>query len=245
MDIEKFEGDIKKIVENILEKQATAGIEKDVQDALKEAETTIKRLRDKVVEVNSRVTEDAAAIEALKTEKTELETAAELKATELEKLAEEIKVLTERAENAEKVINDLETDKLEAARMAELESVKVVRNGEARDKQAQLVRSMTDEEFSSYKEEMVSLRNELVASIKTELESAGQKVEEIVSPVVAEVVAEVSPQTPPANVEGALSETAAVMPNVQNEEGAQWKNFSNGLAALMKEKRSEVTKVTR
>lgn len=246
MDIEKFEGDIKKIVENILEKQATAGIEKDVKDALKEAETTIKNLRDKVVEVNARVTEDAAAIETLKTEKTELETAAELKATELEKFAEEIKVLTERAENAEKVINDLETDKLEVARMAELESAKVVRSGEARDKQALVVRAMTDEEFSSYKEELVSLRDELVASIKTELESAGQKVEGSAPPVVAkDVVVEGSPQTPPANVDGALLENAAVMPNVLNGSDNKWQKFGQDLAALVKEKRGEGSKETR
>lgn len=247
MDIEKFEGEIKKVVENILAKQAAAGIEKDVKEALKEAEATIKSLKDKVVEAETRATDDAAQIETLESAKTEMETELAAKNDELEKLTEDNKNLSERAENAEKVISDLEKDKLVSERMSELAEAKVERPGEARDKQAEAVREMTDEEFASYKEEMVALRNELMASVKSELEKSGDAGGNEAEGEGEESASEEegAAQTPPANVEGALEEAAAALPNAENASENKWQNFSKGLAGLMEKSRGAAPKDNR
>lgn len=247
MDIAKFEGEITKIVENILEKQAAAGIEKDVKEALEQAESTITSLKERVVEAETRATDDAAKIESLETAKTEMESEVAAKKDEIEKLTEENKNLTERAENAEKVINDLEKDKLQSERMAELAAAKVERTGDAREKQAASVREMTDEEFAAYKEEMVTLRSEIEASLKADLESASSSEEEGTEDPEESASAEEEGdvKTPPANIEGALEEASAAMPNAENASENKWQNFSTGLADYLKKNRGAAPKDNR
>ena len=96
----------------------------------------------------------------------------------------------EKLAESEKMIEDMKKDKAAELRMAELTEEGVALS----NKEAQMakVREMEDEEFASYKEELVSLRS----AVKAELAKATPEVdtaseEETQEEEVAEVVAEV------------------------------------------------------
>ncbi len=145
---EKEEAEIRKKTEVELQK-AAASIT-DLTAALELKNTEVAEYEVKLTESETRVTELSSELEAAKKE---LETANT-------KLAETVATL-------ENITKDRAAEK----RMAELESAGVIRAD--RDSQMAKVREMTEEDFASYKDELVSIRQAVVA----ELDKAREKAE--------------------------------------------------------------------
>jgi len=242
MDMDKVKDDVVKLVEEILSKKAIAGIEADVEEALKAAEKLVSDLTDRVAAVEARAASDAAMLESLESSKKELESELAAKNEEVASLSAEKEALFQRVEAAETTLENMEKDKLTADRMAELEGLKIARAGESKDKQVQLVREMSDEDFVAYKAEMVTLREELAASIKSELEAASSA-HATVEVIVNDEGVAADMQTPPADIDGALESASVTLPNADTSStGSKWTDFGPRLAKYMEESRSEASK---
>jgi hypothetical protein len=250
MDTEKFRDEIKKLVEHALSQHTSAGIEKDVEEALKKAEQMVMELTEKLVDLEKVTVDASSKLEALENSNNELGTALSTKSEEFVILAKERTVLEERAINAEVELSNLKKDMLVKDRMVALESLKIVRSGDARDKQMTVIREMSEEMFASYKDEMVAMRAEFLmtasSSVPVVVESATTNEPEMATaePAVAPLIEEVT-LVPPADVAGAL-ETASVPPNAETVSPAnKWaeigKKFSLGMSMLLDDGRNSKT----
>jgi len=247
MDIDKVRDDVVKLVEDILDKKALAGLQVDVEEALNEAKKSVSDMADKVAELEVRVSSDSEAIEALEASKNELVTELAAKKDEVVSLNAEKEVLLARVETAESTLETMAKDKLTDDRMADLDGLKIARAGEARDKQALLVREMSDEDFAAYKDDMVAFRDEIAASYKPEEPAAPEAgadnddLKENASATGDEEDDDV--QTPPVDVKGALETASATLPNAETSDNdSKWANFGPGLASYLRERRGEASK---
>jgi chromosome segregation ATPase len=253
MSNEKIEQEVTKLVDEILQTKSIAGIEKEVEEALKKAEQTITLLTDKLSALEKSVSDNATALEALESNKNEISTELAAKVEELSTYVEANKQLQERAEKAEAELENLKKDIRQKDRMAELDALKVSRVGASRDKQVAAVRDMSDEDFAAYKEEMVALRAEFLsnASLPTEapaesesasLEGASAPVEEVLENKEPEV-------TPPADVNSALETASTTIPNAETASVDKWveyrtkfeKAMNAYMEAIRKENEKEVS----
>jgi hypothetical protein len=172
------------------------------EDALQASADTIQDLTSQV-EV---ATEATGAVEAKVVElETQVETATAEKAEMVEQHEVALKEATDAKEAAdvelEKVTLELSTMKKEITadkRMAELGTAGVVR--EATDVQRAKVMEMTDEEFAAYSEELVSIKAQVIESLKGK--------EDATADVDAD--ADDAIDTPPANVDPEKTAQAAL-----------------------------------
>jgi chromosome segregation ATPase len=236
MDVDK----VKELIKDVLKQSAEAGLQADVEEALKEAEKSVSDLTDKIAEVEAKAATDTATIETLESSKSELETELAAKKEEITSLTTEKESLLERAEKAENVLDTMKKDKLVSDRLTELTELKVARAGEALEAQTQLIREMSEEEFAAYKTDMVALREELLISVKADIESANVNNDSKGTETNTEGDAGVT--TPPADVEGTLENASAAMPNAENADGSKkWDWFSVNFAKHLREQRGEET----
>lgn len=144
---EKEEAEIRSATEAELGKAASAI--SDLTSALESKNTEAAEMEEKLTASDARVKELESELEAAKTESE----------TANEKLGE-----------VEKALEDMKKDRAAEVRMAELEDAGVARS----DKQDQMakVRDMSDEDFASYKDELVAIREAIVAELKQSEEKA-------------------------------------------------------------------------
>jgi DNA repair exonuclease SbcCD ATPase subunit len=145
---EKEDAEIRSATEAELEKAASAI--SDLTTALEDKNTEVAEVDEKLTASDARVKELESELEAAKTE---LETA------------------NEKLGKSEQALEDMNKDRAAEVRMAELEDAGVARS----DKEDQMakVRDMSDEDFASYKGELVSIREAIVAELKQSEEKAG------------------------------------------------------------------------
>lgn len=172
-DQDKFAGGVREAVREALAEKEEAERLSKVEDLLNTAEATINGLTDTISQKDEELASVADQRDSLKTLVEELQT----KATELdEKLAqaeEEKRVIEERASVAEQELASLEANRRLAARVSELEEVKVLKSDEEkRVVQTARIRDLSDEEFASYKEELVELRSDLEEELRKEAAEA-------------------------------------------------------------------------
>lgn len=250
MDISnpKIKEEVEKLVQDILAGEASASASSKLEKVLGESSATISELKGKVVDLEKAAVDNTAAFEDLEKAKTELETEVSALNEQVESLNVEKAALEERASKAEGVLADMEKDQAADSRMAELAEVKVVRvNEESASAQRLQVRDMSDEEFAAYKDERVALREEILAVIAQETATEKAEVKVVEEPEVtkgSEAASEGDAAevgiTPPADIDGALENASATMPNATSvEKGRDWGKFSKDLASLVKEKRGE------
>lgn len=162
----------------------------------RKAEVALQESADTIQDLTSQVEAAAEAAEAKEAKITELETQVETAAIEKTALVEQHEVALKEATDAkeaaevelEKVTLELSTMKKEITadkRMAELATAGVVR--EAKDVQRAKVMEMSDKDFTSYQEELVSIKAQVIASLNS-------------TEVVADDIDEDDSATPPANV---------------------------------------------
>lgn len=138
---EKEEAEIRSATEAELGKAASAI--SDLTSALESKNTEAAEMEEKLTASDARVKELESELEAAKTESE----------TANEKLGE-----------VEKALEDMKKDRAAEVRMAELEDAGVARS----DKEDQMakVRDMSDEDFASYKDELVSIREAILAELE-------------------------------------------------------------------------------
>lgn len=160
----ELEVQVANVVESLFNEKEEAEIRKRTEAELQKAATSISELA-KALEVKNgevsdyevKLSESEARITGLMSE---LEAAKKESETANTKLAETVTVL-----------DNIKKDRATEQRMTELETAGVARAD--KDSQAKKVREMSEEDFVAYKEELVSVRQTVIA----ELEKARNKVE--------------------------------------------------------------------
>lgn len=149
------------VVENLFNEKEEADIRKKTEEALQKSATSISELTTALETKNAEV----SAFEAVISEKdaTVQQLTSELEAAKVELENANVKLM-----DSEKALNDMIKERAAERRMVEIEDAGVARSD--RDSQMTKVKEMTDEEFASYKDELVSIREAVVK----ELEEARQ-----------------------------------------------------------------------
>jgi len=171
---DQLNSDVTKIVDDIFRKKEESEMIKETEKALTKSANTINELTesleakdqelvDKEAEIsglNENISTLGDKVEELEGDKTALET--EKTGFESEKAD-----IVKRAEEAELKIENMEKDKLAEVRFDELkESGVAATNDKAVEDQTSKVREMSDEDFTSYKDELVAIREAIVAELK-------------------------------------------------------------------------------
>ena len=159
---DKIKKEIESLVKNIFSEKEETDMRKRTEDALNASASTIDELtksltieKEKVVDLEDTL---VASEEKISTTESELEAA-----------KEEVVGVKKDLEKAEKEVCDMKKDKSMEVRMSDLEKAGVVRAD--KNAQSQKVRDMTEEEFDAYKDELVSVRESVMAELK-EIEEA-------------------------------------------------------------------------
>lgn len=165
---EEFNTAVQAEVERILSSREEAQAREEAEAALKEARGTFEALKASIEAKDTKIREYEEALANLDTsEPTDVEVAANEKIVELEKELEEYK---HRAEVAEAALDTLAREEIAAGRMAELAEAGVALDEEAAEAQYAKIRDMSEEEFASYKSELVALKSKYTSSSEEEEE---------------------------------------------------------------------------
>ena len=162
---DKLMKDVELLVKNIFSEKEEADMRAKTEEALQASATTIDDLTESLEAKN-------AEVEAAQAKIVEIEETVKNLQSELEAAKTEVETSSEKLTEAEAKIEDMLKDKAMDIRMSELESAGVVRSN--KEGQATKVRELTDEEFAAYKDELVSIREAIVA----EMEAAAAKTDE-------------------------------------------------------------------
>lgn len=160
---DEFNAAVQAEVERVLSSREEAQARTEAEAALKEAKETFETLRASLEAKDAKIKEYEEALAALddNSEATDAEVAANERIVELEKELEEWK---QRAEVAQAALDTLAREEAAAGRMAELAESGVSLDDEAAEAQYAKVRDMSDEDFASYKSELVALRSKYASS---------------------------------------------------------------------------------
>jgi septal ring factor EnvC (AmiA/AmiB activator) len=237
--------DVKKEITKVL-KDALSGLPEAAQldkigEVLQSAEATvgelIQKLTNKEEELAKSGDENKALqkqVEDILAKTKELEEQIASQEAELKSLEEKLASAEQRAFAAETVVNAAEAARVLDARVAELAEAKVLKSGEKLEAQKSKIGAMTDEEFASYRDELVELRAELAASLaETTTEVAAEVADE--TNVETEEVVEVAPpaiKKEEAAAAGALDVETVETPTLKKK----YLEFAHSLAKLMDNK---------
>jgi chromosome segregation ATPase len=173
--------DIQEAVDKVFKQKEEAEMRKEVEEALIASAKTIDELTTSLESKDEEISGFGAKLEALNETIEELtETVKELEEgkanleKEKEKLENEKSEIVERAENAEKELDDMKKDLLIQARFEELKQAGVAATSNE-EEQLSKIRDMSDEEFSVYKEERVTLRESIIAELDKSDEAASEE----------------------------------------------------------------------
>jgi len=172
---DQLNNDVTKIVDDIFRKKEESEMIKETEKALTKSADTINELNESLEAKDTELADREAKISdldenilTLKNEVEELESAKTALETGKTDLESEKADIIKRAEAAESKIEGMEKDKLAEVRFSELkESGIAATNDKAVEDQTLKVREMSDEDFTSYKDELVAIREAIVAELKT------------------------------------------------------------------------------
>jgi len=164
MDEKKLMDDIKKIVDDIFSEKEQASQMQKTQDALNESAETIDSLTQSLELTKAELLskQESADVE-LKTKDSKI---AEL-STELEAAQKKVTELETEIASSKEALENIKKDKLAEARISELKENKIAILNELETQTAK-VREMSEEEFASYKQDRIALRQ----AVEKELEEA-------------------------------------------------------------------------
>lgn len=174
---DKFKKDVEALIKSIFSEKEEAAMKQKTEEALQTSANIIDELTVALEEKSTAlVAKDETAVNLNKTVE---ELKSGLEAAKLEKSAAETKLADVEAK-LEKMIKD----KAAEIRMAELEVAGVIR----KDKEAQSVkvREMSDEEFASYRDELVSVREAVLAEMAASKKEAEDKAAEAAAAKIKE-----------------------------------------------------------
>jgi chromosome segregation ATPase len=175
-------------------------------------ELSLEKANEIVAGLKENVEAKAAELAASEEETTDLKARLEELNAKVEELnaqltkSEEDKELVEtRANAAESRLLEIAKESKLKQRLCILEEAKVAKTGEKLDLQLAKVKEFSDEEFDSYKEDLIEMRSSIEEALR---EEAAKKAESTLDPDAVTVA--------PANVEKVLSENASILPAVES-----------------------------
>lgn len=151
------------VVEDLFNEKEEAEIRKRTEAELQRAAEAVSGLTSSLEEKNTEVAEYEEKLSDAEARIAELE-------SELEAARKEVETANTKLGETEKALEDMRKDRAAENRMAELEDAGVARSD--RDSQVSKVREMTDDEFASYKDELVSIREAVLAELNKAREKA-------------------------------------------------------------------------
>lgn len=194
---DKLKKEVEAVVTAIFASKEQETIRQKTEDALNDSAAKIEELTTSQEEVaNIVVTQETTIADLEKSvEKLEIEKATIVEANEasLKELADAKEVLVAELEAVALELSTMKKEINADSRMAELTTAGVVR--EASDVQRAKVMDMSDEDFASYKEELVSIKAQVIESLKGQEEASTELEDD---------------NTPPANVDPTKTAQAAL-----------------------------------
>jgi len=171
---------------------AVAAIFSQKEEAEQRAETerALQKSADTITSLTEALEGKNADSEEVAQQVTDLETKVEELTSELEAAKKEAEETAIKLTESENTIEEMRKDKAAELRMVELEEAGVALSD--KDAQSSKVRGMEDEEFASYKEELVSLRSAVEAELAKEVSAEKAASEEETQ---EEEAAEETPET--------------------------------------------------
>jgi len=166
---EKLKKDIKAMVAEIFSEKEEAEMKDKTEAALSKSAQTIEELTTALEEKNE-------STEELTSKASELDATIEDLTSQLEAAKKEVEEVATKLAESEKAIEEMNKDRAAELRMSELEEAGV--SGSDKEAQSAKIREMLDEDFASYKEELVSLREAIVAELSTSEEEKEEVAEE-------------------------------------------------------------------
>lgn len=165
---DKLKKEIETIMASIFEskeeearRQKTEKALQDSADKIEAIEVELASARETVESKDSEIAELTKSLEEAKAEKDTLQEQKEVEFTALEEAKKEVdEKLAETEKQLDSLHKDIRTDK----RMEELESAGVIR--QERDVQEAKIRDLDDEAFTAYKEELVSIKEQVLATLE-------------------------------------------------------------------------------
>ncbi len=165
---EKLKKDVEAVVAKIFSEKEEVGIRKQTEAALSKAAVTIEDLTVSLEAKNSEVLELTDQLSEATEKATNLE-------TDLEAVKVEIDEAKKRSAELEGTLEEIEKDRATELRITELEEAGVISDKEV---QMSKVREMSDEDFTSYKDELVAIRAAIIAELsKSEEKEVKEKAE--------------------------------------------------------------------
>ena len=219
---EKLKNDVEAVVAEIFSEKEEAEIRRQTEEALNKAAVTIDELTTALEASNTEVSESAEKLsEADKTIR-DLE-------TELEAARTEITEANTKAEESESTLEEMKKDRATELRVAELEESGVISDKEA---QSSKVREMSDEEFASYKKELVSIREAVIAELSKSKEEEEEE---------TETAEEEEEETPPAKVDPGQAVSAALNFEIfpSDDMKSNYQEMGKAMANLMVDKKND------
>jgi len=182
---DEFNATVQAEVERLLSSREEAQAREEAESALKEAKETFETLRASLEARDAKITEYEDTFAALESaDPTDGEVAANGRIVELETELEEWK---QRASVAQAALDTLAREETAASRMAELAESGVSLDEEAAEAQYAKVRDMSDEDFASYKSELVALKSKYASSSE---EDGDEEIE--INELTTQEIAEIS-----------------------------------------------------
>ena len=228
---DKVKKEIEAVVASIFSEKEEENARQRTEDALSASAATIDELTSTLEEKN-------ASFEELSTKVTEADEKISDLESQLEAAKTETASVTEQLSEANQKMEDMEKDKAADARMSDLEVSGVARSD--REGQRTKVREMSDEDFASYKDELVSIREAVLEELTKKEESKEE--EEVAEEVVEEETDEEEASeeddeevvTPPANIDPGKAVASAlnfeVYPSADLK--AKYSELGNAMAAM-------------
>jgi len=173
MDQDKLRKDVEAIVSGIFSEKEEADMRTKTEEALRKAASSIEDL-------TTTLEEKSTEVEDLKVEVSEKEASINDLNSKLEAAGEEIETLKKNLDETETSLEEIKKDRAADVRMTELDESGVgAKDENARETQVNKVREMSDEEFASYKEELVSVRQAVLDEIAAATEKNKTETEEV------------------------------------------------------------------
>lgn len=199
---EKLKKEIEHIVSSIFANKTEEKKRQKTEDALKLSAEKVENLTKENSELSKSIEDYKTTIDELESKLEALEveksTIIEAKDKEISELTEAKEALTSEMEEVSKELSSIRKELAADKRMCELDEAGVAR--EDKESQRAKVSEMSDEEFASYKEELVAVREYVIATLESSTKDSENASED----------EESDDTTPPANIDPNQSTQAAL-----------------------------------
>jgi hypothetical protein len=233
---DKLKTEVEKAVKQIFASKKEDEARKRTEVALIESANTIEALtveltssKESATELSAKLVAAEESVKTLEEEKANTVLAAENTVKEQTELVES---LTKDVAKKDAELADIKQEALATSRMGELVSAGVARDD--REAQTSKVKIMSEEEFASYKSELLSVRESILAELKTKAEVDAAAVV-TVDEVVTATDDDDTVATPPANIDPGQSVAAAMNMEIYPSDDliAQYTAMGKAMAAAM------------